>query len=47
VLLVDLQDSRLKLGRTLGAETLRWTTAAEVVDLKETASGAENVSPNR
>ena len=31
VLLVDLQDSRLKLGRTLGAETLRWTTAAEVV----------------
>ena len=31
VLLVDLQDSRLELGRALGAETLRWTTAAEVV----------------
>jgi L-gulonate 5-dehydrogenase len=31
VLLVDLQESRLELGRTLGAETLRWTTAAEVV----------------
>jgi L-gulonate 5-dehydrogenase len=31
VLLVDLQESRLELGRALGAETLRWTTAAEVV----------------
>jgi threonine dehydrogenase-like Zn-dependent dehydrogenase len=31
VLLVDLQESRLQLGRTLGAETLAWTTAAEVV----------------
>jgi threonine dehydrogenase-like Zn-dependent dehydrogenase len=31
VLLVDLQESRLELGRSLGAETLRWTTAAEVV----------------
>ena len=31
VLLVDLQESRLELGRLLGAETLRWTTAAHVV----------------
>src|ERR1700729_1604173 len=31
VLLVDLQESRLELGRLLGAETLRWTTAAQVV----------------
>ena len=31
VLLVDLQESRLELGRALGAETLRWTTAAQVV----------------
>lgn len=31
VLLVDLQESRLELGRALGAETLQWTTAAEVV----------------
>jgi L-gulonate 5-dehydrogenase len=31
VLLVDLQETRLELGRALGAETLRWTTAAEVV----------------
>jgi threonine dehydrogenase-like Zn-dependent dehydrogenase len=31
VLLVDLQESRLELARALGAETLRWTTAAEVV----------------
>ena len=31
VLLVDLQERRLELGRALGAETLRWTTAAEVV----------------
>lgn len=31
VLLVDLQESRLEMGGALGAETLRWTTAAEVV----------------
>jgi len=31
VLLVDLQASRLALGRELGAETLAWTTADEVV----------------
>ena len=31
VLLVDLQESRLVLGRELGAETLAWTTAGEVV----------------
>ena len=31
VLLVDLQQSRLELGRSLGAEALQWTTAAEVV----------------
>ncbi len=30
-LLVDVQESRLELGRSLGAETLRWTEAAEVV----------------
>ena len=31
VLLVDLQESRLELGPALGAETLRWTSADEVV----------------
>jgi L-gulonate 5-dehydrogenase len=31
VLLVDLQKSRLALGRELGAETLAWTTADEVI----------------
>ena len=31
VLLIDVQESRLDLGRALGAETLRWTTSAEVV----------------
>jgi len=31
VLLVDPQQSRLELGRSLGAEALQWTTAAEVV----------------
>ena len=31
VLLIDLQDSRLELGRAIGAETLVWTDAAEVV----------------
>ncbi len=31
VLLVDLQERRLALGRSLGAQTLRWTTADEVV----------------
>ncbi len=31
VLLVDLQESRLEVGRALGAETLRWTTAEEAV----------------
>ncbi|HEX4010746.1 MAG TPA: alcohol dehydrogenase catalytic domain-containing protein [Solirubrobacteraceae bacterium] len=30
-LLVDPQESRLELGRALGAETLRWTSADEVV----------------
>jgi L-gulonate 5-dehydrogenase len=40
VLLVDLQDSRLELGRALGAETLRWTTAAEVVAYARDWGGA-------
>jgi threonine dehydrogenase-like Zn-dependent dehydrogenase len=31
VLLVDLQESRLELGRAIGAETLLWTTGDEVV----------------
>jgi threonine dehydrogenase-like Zn-dependent dehydrogenase len=31
VLLVDLQQSRLEIGRAMGAETLAWTTGAEVV----------------
>jgi threonine dehydrogenase-like Zn-dependent dehydrogenase len=31
VLLIDLQESRLELGRRVGAETLVWTDAAEVV----------------
>ena len=31
VLLIDLQDSRLELGRAIGAQTLVWTDAAEVV----------------
>jgi L-gulonate 5-dehydrogenase len=31
VLLVDLQESRLELARSIGAETLRWTSADEVV----------------
>jgi threonine dehydrogenase-like Zn-dependent dehydrogenase len=31
VLLIDLQESRLEMARPLGAETLAWTTAAEVV----------------
>ena len=31
VLVVDLQERRLALGRALGAETLAWTTADEVV----------------
>lgn len=31
VLLVDLQESRLRLGRRMGAETLAWTDAAAVV----------------
>jgi L-gulonate 5-dehydrogenase len=31
VLLIDLQDSRLRMGRAMGAETLAWTTGAEVV----------------
>lgn len=31
VLLIDLQESRLELGRSLGAETLRWTNADDVV----------------
>ncbi len=31
VLLVDLQESRLEIGRAMGAETLRWTSATEVV----------------
>lgn len=32
VLLVDLQESRLALGRTLGAQTLAWSDRAAVVD---------------
>jgi threonine dehydrogenase-like Zn-dependent dehydrogenase len=43
VLLVDLQDSRLELGRALGAETLRWTTAAEVVGYASEWGGAGGV----
>jgi threonine dehydrogenase-like Zn-dependent dehydrogenase len=31
ILLVDLQESRLEVGRSLGAESLQWTTADEVV----------------
>jgi threonine dehydrogenase-like Zn-dependent dehydrogenase len=31
VLLIDLQENRLELGRCIGAETLVWTDAAEVV----------------
>ena len=31
MLLIDLLQSRLALGRELGAETLAWTTAGEVV----------------
>ncbi|HEY2320933.1 MAG TPA: alcohol dehydrogenase catalytic domain-containing protein [Solirubrobacteraceae bacterium] len=31
VLLIDLQDSRLRMGQAMGAETLAWTTGAEVV----------------
>ena len=31
VLLIDLQESRLEIGRAMGVETLRWTSAAEVV----------------
>ncbi len=31
VLIVDLQESRLELAKGLGAETLQWTSAAEVV----------------
>ena len=31
VLMIDLQESRLGVGRALGAQTLRWTTADEVV----------------
>jgi threonine dehydrogenase-like Zn-dependent dehydrogenase len=40
VLMIDLQDSRLELGRALGAETLRWTTAPEVVALGREWAGA-------
>src|ERR1700759_1101021 len=43
VLLVDLQESRLELGRSLGAETLRWTTAAEVVAHARDWGGAGGV----
>ena len=43
VLLVDLQESRLELGRALGAETLRWTTAAEVVSYGREWGGAGGV----
>jgi L-gulonate 5-dehydrogenase len=40
VLLVDLQESRLELGRLLGAETVPWTTAAQVVaDAREWGGG--------
>jgi threonine dehydrogenase-like Zn-dependent dehydrogenase len=31
VLLIDLQESRLTMSRELGAETLQWTTADEVI----------------
>lgn len=41
VLLVDLQESRLQLARPLGADTLRWTTAAEVVAYGREWGGAD------
>ena len=31
VLLIDLQESRLEIGRAMGVQTLLWTSAAEVV----------------
>jgi threonine dehydrogenase-like Zn-dependent dehydrogenase len=43
VLLVDLQESRLELGRALGAETLQWTTAADVVAQASEWGGAGGV----
>ena len=41
VLLVDLLDNRLELARALGAETVRWTTADDVVARARRWSGGE------
>src|SRR3984885_2030484 len=40
VLVVDLQDSRLGLSRSMGAETLVWKSGAEVVSSARTWGGA-------
>jgi threonine dehydrogenase-like Zn-dependent dehydrogenase len=40
VLLVDLQENRLELGRAIGAETLLWTGAADVVHRAREWGGA-------
>jgi threonine dehydrogenase-like Zn-dependent dehydrogenase len=39
VLVVDLQESRLELSRSMGAETLVWTDASEVVSAARTWAG--------
>jgi L-gulonate 5-dehydrogenase len=39
VLLIDVQESRLELGRVTGAQTLRWTSADEVVALARDWAG--------
>jgi L-gulonate 5-dehydrogenase len=41
VLLIDLLDDRLETARALGAETARWTTAAEVVGRAREWSGGD------
>ena len=43
VLLIDLQESRLAMGQAMGAETLAWTTAAEVVAYAREWSGPSGV----
>jgi threonine dehydrogenase-like Zn-dependent dehydrogenase len=40
VLVVDLQESRLGLSRSMGADTLVWTSAAEVVSFAQRWGGA-------
>ena len=40
VLVVDLQESRLGLSRTMGADTLVWTSAAEVVSFAQGWGGS-------